>query len=390
MPDATVEGSSPRLGLSVWATRAAFLAVGLGIAAWAPFVPLVKAWLHLDDARLGVLLLFVGVGSIVTMPFSGGLVARFGCRTVYLTSALIMGVALPVGVVSRSFALTAVALFFFGAGTGVADVTMNIQAVTVEKASGKAMMSGFHGLFSLGALIGAAVTTALLNWKVPPAWAVSGAIGMAAVALGVTYGGFLTAGRTGDDSSPALAMPRGTVLLIGLFCVVMFMVEGSVTDWSGVLLTSRKLVSLDQGGIGYVAFMATMTLGRLTGDWTTRHLGRRKGLVWGAAMAAAGFALAAVSLDWRLVVLGYGLVGIGAANTVPVLFTEAGNQESMPSHLAVAAVSTMGYAGFLAGPPIIGFVSKGVGLPTAILGLAGCVALVAVFGRAVTQPSTTS
>lgn len=365
------------------ATRIAFFIAGLTMSGWAPLVPLARARLGLNDAQLGTLLLCLGLGSVLAMPFSGGLAGKFGCRTIILLAGTAACLALPILAFAPTVPALAAGLLLFGAGLGCIDVVMNIQAVIVERASGKAMMSGFHGLYSVGGIAGAGGVTGLLALKTPPLVAAGIVTGLALLLLWSPAKGLLPYG--GDEGAPPFALPKGRVLLIGALCFVLFLAEGSVLDWSGVLLSASRGMEEAKAGIGYVGFAAMMTLGRLTGDAIVQRIGPRAILVFGAACAAAGFALAALVPSWMASVLGFALVGVGASNVVPVLFTAAGNQRAMPGNLAIAAVTTLGYAGILLGPAVIGFVARSSSLPVAFLIVAGLLGAVALCAPAATS-----
>jgi len=289
---------------------------------------------------------------------------------------------LPVMATAGTTALLAVALFVFGAGLGSIDVVMNIQAVIVEKGSGRPMMSGFHGLYSVGGIAGAGAITGLLALRLSPLAAASTVVAPAALLLVVLAQGLLPYGSEGE--SHGFALPHGRVLLIGVLCFVMFLAEGSVLDWSGVLLNTVHGMEKSRAGIGYVAFSITMTLGRLTGDRIVHSLGPRRILQLGGLCAAAGFALAALVPAWQVSIFGFAFVGVGASNVVPVLFTAAGRQTVMPSNLAVGAVTTMGYIGILAGPALIGFVARGSSLLIGMLMVAAMLIGVAASARSAT------
>ena len=365
------------------ATRAAFFVAGFAMASWAPLVPLAKARIGLHDGQLGGLLLCLGVGSVLAMPFSGALAARYGCRRVILAAGALALTALPFMASAPTSITLATALLAFGAGVGVVDSTINVQAVIVERASGKAMMSGFHGLFSVGGLVGAGGTTALLALGLPPIVAVTLLAALSALLLVAFARGLLPYG--GEAGPSPFILPRGRVLLIGGLCGVLFLAEGSVLDWGGMLLHEARGLDNARSGIGYAAFAATMTAGRLAGDGIVRSLGPTRVLLLGASVAAAGFALAALAPAWPLSVLGFALVGVGASNAVPVLFSAAGRQTSMPSGLAIASVTTIGYTGILAGPALIGFVARGLSLPVALLGVAVLLMGVALGARRATS-----
>ncbi|MGI4984038.1 MAG: MFS transporter [Janthinobacterium lividum] len=349
-------------------TRVAFFIAGFGVSAWAPLVPFVKTRIGLDDGALGLLLLCLGVGSILAMPVAGGLATRFGCRRVIACAAVAMCAMLPLLATVTSLPVLVVALFLSGAAIGCLDCTVNIQAVIVERASGKAMMSGFHGLYSLGGIAGAAGMTGLLSVGVSP-WRAALCVSCLAL-IATAYATPRALGYGSERSGPAFAMPRGIVLLIGLFCFIVFLAEGAMLDWSAVFLSSVRQVPSIYAGLGYVAFAATMTVGRLTGDAVVGRLGRQTVVTGGALLAAAGLALATMVPAWPAALAGYALVGAGCANIVPVMYSLCGRQTAMPEHIAVPAISTLGYAGILVGPALIGFVAHGTGLSIALLGVA--------------------
>jgi len=337
-------------------TRIAFLIAGLGMSAWAPLVPFAKERLAVNEATLGALLLCLGLGSLVSMPVTGMLAGRIGCRKVIAASALIMCVSL-LGLATASSVLTmAVALLFFGAAVGSVDVAMNIQAVIVEKASGRSMMSGFHGFYSLGGIFGAAGVSGLLWFGLTPLSAIWVMVAMIVILLAMAVGKLLTYGSTTRE--PLFVRPRGKVLLIGCLCFIVFMAEGSVLDWSAVFLTSLRGVDAAQAGLGFAAFSVAMTVARLLGDRIVQALGGTRVIFLGGLCAALGFLLIVLIPSREVAFLGFVLIGLGASNIVPVMFTAAGNQSVMPVGLAISAVATMGYAGILVGPAFIGFVAQ--------------------------------
>ncbi|GJE12892.1 MULTISPECIES: MFS transporter [Methylobacterium] len=361
-------------------TRLLFLIVGIANATWAPLVPLVKDRAGLDAAGLGLLLLTFGVGSLLAMPSAGAAAARLGFRPVLLAGTLALGLALPVLAVGAGLVPLTGALLLFGAGMGAIDCVMNLQAVVVERASGRPMMSGFHGLYSLGCILGALVASGLLAAGLGAGWSVLLLVAGIAALFAAAWPGILPAGRA-RGSGPALALPRGIVLVLGLLCFVVFLTEGSALDWSALFLIQHRGLDPAWAALGYAAFSVTMTAGRLAGDAIVARLGRRKVVILGGLLAAAGLALSVVVPAWEAALAGYALVGAGCANIVPVLFTAAGRQTAMPESVAVPAVTTLGYAGVLAGPALIGFAAQGLGLPAAFLIVAALLLGVAAAGR---------
>jgi MFS family permease len=369
----------PRERLEQLSTRIVFFIAGFVMAAWAPLVPFAKARAAIDDGVLGLILLCLGVGSIVTMPLSGALAARFGCRLVIAASTVLLCLTLPLLATVATLPLLVAVVLVFGAGVGALDVAINIQAIIVERASGRPMMSGFHGQFSLGGIAGAAGVTALLGaGSSPPAATLCVSIAtIALLAMAVLH--LLPYGARREG--PTFAVPHGVVLFIGVLCFVAFLTEGAVLDWSAVFLTSARGMETSYAGLGYAAFALTMTIGRLTGDRIVQRFGGANVIVFGGLCAALGFTLAALAPFWQPALLGYALVGVGCSNVVPVLFTSVGRQTVMPEHVAVPAITTLGYAGILAGPAVIGFVAHAASLPTAFLILAIALLGVAAGGR---------
>lgn len=365
------------------ATRAGFLIAGFALSSWAPLVPFAKARTGLDDAGLGLVLLCLGLGSIAAMLPTGPLAARFGCRLVITCGTLALAAAAPVLASTDNVALLALALAVFGAGLGMVDVAINIQAVIVEKASGRSMMSGFHGLFSVGGIVGAGGAVGLLALGLPPVSVGIGVAVLALVLLAAAWRHLLPYG--GHTGGPLFVVPRGFVLFVGVLCFIMFLTEGAVLDWSAVFLVSVRDVSPTIAGIGYAAFSVTMTIGRLTGDAFVSRVGSRRVLLYGGLLSAAGYLLATLAPSVPVAVAGFGLVGLGAANIVPVLFTAAGNHTAMPPSLAVAAITTMGYAGVLAGPAFIGFFAQATSLTVAFVCLSVALVGVAFSARAATR-----
>ncbi len=347
------------------ATRIVFFVAGLGTAAWAPLVPFAKNRLGLNDGALGLLLLCLGGGSMCAMPLAGALTARFGCRAIILAGAALVCLALPLLATVSSMPFLVVALCLFGAAIGTVDCVMNIQAIMVERASGRAMMSGFHGLFSLGGIVGATGISGLLSVGASPLIATFGVVAGIVLALTVATPHLLAYGS--EQEGPAFAVPHGVVLFLGVLCFVVFLTEGAVLDWSAVFLNTLRGMAPSHAGLGYASFAVTMTIGRLTGDAIVRRLGGRKVIALGGCLAAAGLVLATVVPAWEAGLLGYVLVGAGCSNIVPVLFTSVGRQRAMPENVAVPAMTTVGYAGILAGPAAIGFIAHVSSLPTAFL-----------------------
>ncbi len=364
------------------ATRIAFFIPGFVIASWAPLVPFAKTRIGLDDGMLGVLLLCLGLGSIVAMPLSGILAARLGCRAVMLATVALMLLALPMLTIAPTPISLGLVLFVFGAAIGAMDCVMNIQAVAVERDAERPMMSGFHAFYSIGSLVGATCVALLLTAGTSAFAATLAAVGIAS-ALVIAVARAWHTDRAPQDA-PSFALPRGIVIAIGIVCFVSFLTEGSMLDWSAVFLHEVRGVGLQHAGWGFVAFNLAMMLARLVGDAVIAKIGRATAVLAGGLIAGAGLLLATLAPVFGIALLGYALVGIGCANIVPVMFTLAGRQTTMPESVAIPAVTTMGYAGVLAGPALIGFLAQGWSLPAAFVLVAIALVAAAVLGRRLT------
>lgn len=365
------------------ATRLGFVIAGFAMACWAPLVPIAKANVGVDDAGFGLLLLCLGAGSLVAMPATGWLASRYGSKPLIAVGALGLVALLPMLALAGTAPLLAVSLAFFGAALGLLDVAINIHAVEVERDAPKPLMSGFHAMFSIGGFAGAAGMTLLLSLGLGPVWAaVCGSLlSLAMLLLALPH--LLSA--KGGEPVP-FSWPRGTVLVLAVLAGITFLVEGAVLDWGALLIVARDLLGSEQSGIGYMLFAGAMTIGRLSGDRIVERVGGAKILVIGGFLAAFGILLALGAPFTGLALAGFVLIGFGASNIVPVLFSAAGRQKSMPPALAIAAVTTVGYAGILLGPALLGFVSQIFNLPVAFALLAALICIVPLVGPAATRP----
>lgn len=367
------------------ATRLAFWVAGFGVAAWAPLVPFARHRLQVDDGTLGLLLLCLGLGSVAAMSRTGPLCARYGSKPVILAGGAGMVLLLPMLAVVSATWLMALTLLGFGAALGSLDVAMNVHAVEVERDAGRPLMSGFHALFSVGGFAGSGFVTLMLSLSISP-WVATliGAASMAA-ALMVAAPRLLVGAAAGPASTGGfLALPRGPVVLLSALAAVTFLVEGALLDWSALLLTDTGLAAAERAGLGYAAFAVAMTVGRFGGDAVTARFGDRAVVFWGGLVVLVGFALLLLVRQVEVALTGFVLIGIGASNVVPVLFRQAGSQQSMSAALAISAMTTIGYAGYLLGPAVLGFVSKQAGLPAAFWLLAALMCTVPLCARAAT------
>ena len=362
----------------VHAARAFFFIGGFGTATWAPLVPLLRERLMVGDDVLGMLLLCIGVGSLLTMPLSGALAMRLGCRRVVMTAAVLFAAILLLVSCVDTLSLAVPIVLIFGAVMGCIDVVVNIVAILVEKGIGRRIMSGMHAFWSLGGFAGAGlygVWVGLLG--LTPFQSTAIAAGLILL-LTAVFGRHLI--PYGGGGGALLALPRGIIVFVGMTAFIAFLSEGAVMDWGGVYLTTVRGMDLALAGTGYSVFSAAMLMMRFLGDRVVQRIGALLVAVGGALLAFGGILLVMFAPVDALLYVGFFAIGIGSANIVPVFFSLMGRQNVMPVSAAVSAVSTMGYLGILAGPAAIGFVSSLTTLQTAFAMLAALSILQAAIG----------
>ncbi|MCK0119021.1 MFS transporter [Loktanella sp. F6476L] len=364
------------------ATRLAFLVAGFAMACCAPLFPFIKANVGADEGQFGLLLLCLGLGSIVAMPVTGVIAARRGARLMILCGGFGLIAMLPLLALVNTPIGLGVTLFVFGASIGTLDVAMNVHGAEVEGREGRPLMSNFHAQFSIGSLVGAAMVTVLLSVGVP--------IPLTALIGAVLAGGAMLHTRTrllsvsGNDPEP-FAAPRGVVLLLAALAAITFLVEGAVLDWGALLVIERDLSTAKNAGIGYILFSVAMVIARLGGDRIIRGLGEFRVLIAGGMITICGVALILLADAQVAAFAGFVLIGLGAANLVPIFFSAAGRQTIMPAGLAIASVTTTGYAGVLLGPALIGFTADATSLPSAFWLVAALMAAVPLTAQIVVR-----
>lgn len=381
--DPEIQLSAQRLS-----TRFSFFGLGFATAAWAPLIPFAQQRLHFNHADFGLLLLCSGLGAMLAMPATGKIVQRVGCRAPIGFALLLLAVLLPSLSLWTTPLMMAITLFLFGTAAGSLGVALNIQAVVVEKNSLKSLMSGFHGMASLGGLAGVLTITALLALSISAvmsAFAVSLLL-VIIVFLSVPYSIKAVENTSLEASSKVKKsirqrLPQPLIILIGIACFIIFMMEGAAMDWSGIYLTQQYGVNTAFAGLAYTFFAIAMTTGRFTGHYLIRYFGEKKLLTYSAICATLGLALVSIAPYWWLVLVGYTLVGTGCSNIVPIMFSRAGRQTVMPSAVALSCVSTMAYTGILVGPAFIGMVSELIGLSTVFMALSGLLLLIVALNR---------
>lgn len=370
-----------------WAVATIFLLHGAVWGSWVPHIPLAKERLEVGTGIFGLALLAIAAGAVTAMPLAGALINCLGSAHMTAITGLLFFTAFVGPVLAPTLAIFVIVAFCFGAAIGSMDVSMNAHGIAVERALRLPSMSLFHGAFSIGGMLGAFLGAAALG--VMGEWTHAFLIAILLIALFLACLPFLLpAAADRGLSGTGFAWPTRATIGLGLLCFLALMAEGSVIDWSAIMLRQSFALEAGTAALGYGLFSAGMALSRLIGDGLRVKLGAVS-LVRGSAVMSALAMAAAVSLPnpWAAIAA-LAFAGFGIGNIAPVLFAGGGRLEPEAPGRGIAAVTTLGYSGFLAGPPLIGFVAEVTGLPAA-LGLVAATALViAFYARAVQAADT--
>lgn len=386
----------PETGLSKlrspWrAVSAMFILNGALFGIWASRIPAAASRHELAPGHLGLLLLMMAAGAIVSFPLAGRTVDRQGSATVTRRIALAYLLSLVMIALMPSVWLLAIALFLFGMAHGAMDVAMNAWAAEVERKSGRPLMSSFHAMFSFGAGLGAAsgyfAASADLSMLVHFVLA-AGLFG--AVTLWFSSIGWVSDKAAPETESPAYSLPKGPLLFVGFVAFCASIGEGAMADWSAIFLVEVAKVNEANAALGYTLFSLAMVVTRLIGDRVIAVLGPVAAARLAGFVAAVGSALAVISADYILVLLGFALMGIGYAVVMPLAFSRAANDTEFGQGRAIASVATLAYGGMLLGPPLIGFAAELTSIRLAFLILT-CLALTIIvfsgtLGKTGTKP----
>jgi predicted MFS family arabinose efflux permease len=351
-----------------------FLVKGLIEAAWVSRIPAIQEHLHADTAALGIALLGSAIGSIFSMPLAGWLLAHYNTRTVTITVSLLNCAALPLMAFAPTTGWLFAALLVYGASSGGVDVSINAEAIEVDRKAKRTVMASFHGLYSLGGMLGALAGSLIARQHIPPdKHLLVAAFVAAAIVLIATR--HLSAAPVHADEMPRFALPPRSILGLGAITFCVLFGERAMSDWSGVYLVQNGATNAF-AAIGYAVFSAMMTIGRFAGDRLIHRFGETRILQAGSAFAAIGLSIGLAVGGPAAGLFGFACVGTGSSVLVPILFRAAGRTPGVPPGVGIASVTTMGYTSFLVGPPLIGFAGRSLGLRAALV-------IIAIFGALV-------
>jgi hypothetical protein len=363
-----------------------FLVNGVIVGAWVARISAVASQTHQDEAGMGFALLAPVIGAVATMTTLGWVGSRLGSHVTATVSTVCCGLSLPLIGLAWDFPTLAAALFVFGVAQGTMDVSMNANGLAVERAGAGPIMSRLHAMWSIGAFLGALISTqsAALDVSVLQEFLVlAAAVVVGALIMWLT----LVRDRHMGDG-PAFQLPSGRLLLIGFLCACGLLAETSATDWSSLYLTRDMQVDAALAGIGVTTFTGCMAVARLLGDRLMLMFGTARLVTAGSGLAALGLVLVLGPKALPAAIVGFALIGLGLAAVVPSYFRAGGTQPGIPSSVGVSAVSTMGYAGGMIGPPLIGSLGAVFSLRVSLLILLGLmIVLVVLSPRALGQPA---
>lgn len=339
------------------AVKTLFFLNGFIYASWVSRLPRIQDIYNLTNGSIGLILLSAAVGAVMAMPFTGWLIIKNGSRRITLVSVILFSLLVPLIPLMPGFSVLIVLYFVMGISTGMLDVAMNAQAVMVEQQYRKPIMTSFHALFSIGMMLGAMCGSLFVKLSPNLFLHLSIVVGIGIIAIVWSRYHLIHDKPTEITEGPAFRLPNASLMSIGMIAFCCMLGEGSMADWSTNYM--EKIVNADRAiaPFGLSAFALAMTIGRLFGDKGRSKFGDKKLLVICSLIASLGLSISLIFLHPIVVVTGFFIVGLGLSVIVPIAYSISGNVKGLQPGVGLAMVTTVGYTGFLFGPPIIGFLA---------------------------------
>jgi fucose permease len=379
LPVADVSHAAQRR--AVWSTRAQFLHLGVVVGAYGAHVPSLVRRYALDERRLAGLMLCTTVGSLIMLFLAGRIIGRLGARRTTVLAGFAFAGALGVMLVLPSAWALIPAMMVLGAGESLFDIAVNAEGTTLELLGGRAIMSGLHAMFSVGAMVGAGMVALLYRWGVAPATQLGAIAVPLAIALTVSSRGMLPV-HPSDEREVHFAWPRGLLLMIGLLILAAMMAEGVMYNWSVLYVQQELGAAPERAALAYGTFSGATAVMRFAGDAVRSRWSERQVLVAGALLASLSMVVVLLAATIAVALVGFAFVGMGIATVVPILYNATTRVPGVSRAAALASASSIGYVGFLLGPPIVGSIAHATSLTTALGTLViACLVLVAGAGR---------
>jgi MFS family permease len=357
-----------------------FFLPGIIFASWASRIATIQQTLNLTDAALGAILFAIPVGLITSLPFAGWMISKVGSRKLALVGMLVYGIALIGLGAAPTIPILIVCMVAYGFASNTVNIAVNTQAVATEKVYNKPIMASFHGLWSLAGFAGAGFGTLMIGMGIVPVNHFTVVVLVVIVGL-IVCQPYLLDDSVPAEIGPAFVLPDRPLIKLGIIAFCSLICEGAMFDWSVIYF--KKVIEAPGAwmGAGYTCFMCTMALGRFVADWFAAKFGLKQTLQLSGLLTASGLLIAVIFPHMYTAIIGFLLVGFGVSSVVPMVYSVAGRSKTMSPGMALAAVSTIGFLGFLVGPPVIGFLAGAFNLRVSFL-------FIAVMGVCVTAIST--
>ena len=358
------------------ATSLFFFGMGFCFSTWASRIPDIKSMLHLSEAALGTMLFALPVGQLIAMPISGKIVTKYGSRKISILGLLSYAICLPLLGAAKSEWQLAGGLFLFGFVSNFCTIAVNTQGVYTQQLFDKPIMGSFHGSWSLAGFFGALVGIMMLAFELSPLQHFSIALIFVILLISTNYKYIISAKSNQEETQSNYSFfknPDKTLLWLGVICFCGMASEGIMFDWSGVYFKEIIKAPGALAVLGYTTFMVSMASGRFLSDFLVHRFGIKKVLIISGLVISCGL-YTAVLLPYLIpCIIAFMLVGFGVSNVVPIIFNIAGNNEKVPTGIALTIVSSISFLGFLIGPPLIGYIAE-------LTSLKYSFAIVGVFG----------
>ncbi|MGI8781143.1 MAG: MFS transporter [Solirubrobacteraceae bacterium] len=368
-----------------WATTGVFVVNGAGIGTWVAHIPWVQERFDLSKSAMGLVIVAMAIAVILAFPIAGQAIVRHGSERIVWIGGIAMALAVNLPVLAPHPALVALGLLVLGGASATMDVAMNSHGVKVEKELGKPIMSSLHAGWAFGGMAGAGFAALCAALGVDPRVTVAVSSVLLLALLVATASRIGHGSAAAGEETPGFTLPSRGVVLLATMCLLVMVTEGAMADWGGLYLRQDLGASAALAALAYSFFTGGMTVGRVVGDWVNRRIGAVALLRWGALLTGAPLGAMLLIGQPAAALIGLFVVGLGVANGVPLMFSAAGRQPDMPPGPGIAAVSSMGSLGFLAGPPVIGVLADAISLPWALATLIGGAAVVFALARRATS-----
>lgn len=347
-----------------------FLLCGLNFASWATRIPDFKYLLHLSDAELGTILMGLPLGSLISLPIAGWLIAKFNSRLICIVAVFLYIFVIPfIGYSTNSYSLFA-SLFFFGMAGDILNIAMNTQVVALEAKMDKIIMSSFHAIFSIGLMIGSIFGGFLTKngYDYQIHFFLIAALNV--ISIPFFYPNLIKSEmekKSGDQPISSILNLGSYLTILAVIAFFGMLCEGAMADWITLYFKEYVIASKYAATIGFSSFALAMVIGRFSGDYISQKFGVKRVLIANGLLVSFGVFLILIIPMIEVKILGCFLTGIGISTIVPLIYSQAGNQKKLEPSIAIAGVSTIAYIGFLLGPVIIGYLSDFFELQKALI-----------------------